>query len=299
MNTERKKYWYIARAHHLNAELCAVLDRLPFDYFAPMRERSVVMKGREVKRTVPLALNYVFFHTDDFLQLRAMVRDIPRVSMLYHQPSRDAKADQYESKYRPMIANDREMEMFIKAASFYSQGAPLAVPDRTLMMKGDKVRIIDGPFKGVEGVLMSQQGKDGGKVAVSIGDLISVSTLDISPENIQVIQFAHGNKHIYKKMDSFKLRIDRALARLAEGQPLTADERKHIETFIRRFSMVQTDTVNTEAKLAMYVLLGYYALQIPGEVAKNYKKLRDDILPRVKSSKIKNDIQQCLNMVHG
>ncbi len=294
-----KKYWYIARAHHVSNELCTVLDRLPFDYFVPMSERSIVVKGRELKRSVPLALNYVFFRTDDFLQLRAMVRDIPRVSMLYHQPSRDAKADSHDSQYRPMIANDKEMEMFIKAASFYSQGAPLAVPDRTLMMKGDKVRIIDGPFKGVEGVLISQQGKDGGKVVVSIGDLISVSTLDISPENIQVIQFAHGNKHIYKKLDSFKLRIERALKKLSEGQSLSDDERQHISSFIRRFSTVRTDTVNTEARLAMYVLKGYYALHIPGEVAENYKRLRDDILPRVKSKKMMGDIQQCLKLVQS
>lgn len=294
-----KKYWYIARAHHVTAELCTMLDRMPFDYFAPMSERSIVVKGREMKRSVPLALNYVFFHTDDFMELRTIVRDIPRVSMLYHQPARDAKTDSHDSQYRPMIASDREMEMFIKAASFYSQGAPLAVPDRKLMMKGDKVRIIDGPFKGVEGVLISQQGKDGGKVVVSIGDLVSVSTLDISPENIQVIQFAHGNKHIYKKLDSFKLRIDRALKELAEGQSLSDDERQHITNFIRRFSTVRTDTINTEARLAMYVLKGYYALHMPGEVAANYKRLRDEILPRVKSNKVKDDIQQCLKLVRS
>ena len=217
--------------------------------------------------------------------------------MLYHSPSRDAKSNTKDTQYRPMIANDREMEMFIKAASFYTQGAPLTVPDRKLMMKGDRVRIIDGPFKGVEGTLISQQGKDGGKVVVSIGDLVSVPTLDISPENIQVIRFAHGNKHIYKKMDSFKPRVEKALKKRSCGEELQEEEKDAIENFIKRFSSVETDTVNTEARLTMLVLLGYYALQMPKETRMYFLKLRDEILPRVKSERIKEKIQQCLGKV--
>lgn len=288
---EEKKQWYIARAYHVSTELCNMLDRLPFEYFAPMSEKKVVVKGKDVKRNVPLALNYVFFHTDDFQLLRSVIRDISRVTMLYHSPSRDARTNSKETQYRPMIANDREMEMFIKAASFYTQGAPLTVPDRKLMMKGDTVRIIDGPFKGVEGTLISQQGKDGGKVVVSIGDLVSVPTLDISPENIQVIKFAHGNKHIYKKMDSFKPRIENALKKRNKGEELSAEEKSAIESFIRRFSAVKTDTINTEAKLTLLVLLGYYVLQMQKETRIYYLKLRDEILPRVKSEKMKEKIQ--------
>lgn len=294
---ENKKYWYIARAYHVSPELCSMLDRLPFEYFAPMSEKKMVVKGKDVKRNVPLALNYVFFHTDDFQFLRSMIRDMSRVTMLYHSPSRDAKSNTKDTQYRPMIANDREMEMFIKAASFYTQGAPLTVPDRKLMMKGDRVRIIDGPFKGVEGTLISQQGKDGGKVVVSIGDLVSVPTLDISPENIQVIRFAHGNKHIYKKMDSFKPRVEKALKKRSSGEELQEEEKDAIENFIKRFSSVETDTVNTEARLTMLVLLGYYALQMPQETRMYFLKLRDEILPRVKSERIKEKIQQCLGKV--
>jgi len=274
-----------------------MLDHLPFEYFAPMSEKKMVVKGKDVKRNVPLALNYVFFHTDDFQFLRSMIRDMSRVTMLYHSPSRDAKSNTKDTQYRPMIANDREMEMFIKAASFYTQGAPLTVPDRKLMMKGDRVRIIDGPFKGVEGTLISQQGKDGGKVVVSIGDLVSVPTLDISPENIQVIRFAHGNKHIYKKMDSFKPRVEKALKKRSSGEELQEEEKDAIENFIKRFSSVETDTVNTEARLTMLVLLGYYALQMPKETHMYFLKLRDEILPRVKSERIKEKIQQCLGKV--
>lgn len=294
---ENKKYWYIARAYHVSPELCSMLDRLPFEYFAPMSKKKMVVKGKDVKRNVPLALNYVFFHTDDFQFLRSMIRDMSRVTMLYHSPSRDAKSNTKDTQYRPMIANDREMEMFIKAASFYTQGAPLTVPDRKLMMKGDRVRIIDGPFKGVEGTLISQQGKDGGKVVVSIGDLVSVPTLDISPENIQVIRFAHGNKHIYKKMDSFKPRVEKALKKRSSGEELQEEEKDAIENFIKRFSSVETDTVNTEARLTMLVLLGYYALQMPKETRMYFLKLRDEILPRVKSERIKEKIQQCLGKV--
>ena len=290
-----RKYWYIAQGYHVSDDLCKMLDKLPFEYFAPMQEKKMTLRGKEVKRDVPLALNYVFFHTDDFRLLQSILRDVSRVHLLYNAPMRDAKKDSMETKYRPMTASDREMEMFIKAASFYTQGAPLTVPDKKLMMKGDTVRIISGPFEGVEGTLVSQQGKDGGKVIVSISNLIAVSTIDIAPENIQVIKFAHGNKHIYKKMESFKPRVEKALQKVMDCKQLTEEEREQIETFIRRFSVVETDTVNTEAQLSLLIFQGYQALQMHKEMKVYYQKLRNDILPRVKSERMKQRIQQHLS----
>lgn len=296
MEKDKKKYWYVAQANHLTVDLLASLNRLPFECFAPMQEKKAKLNGREVKRSVPLALNYVFFHTDDFKLLRSILRDVSRVHIIYKAPFRDAKKDSGEDRFQPLIASDKEMEMFMKAASFYSQGAPLTTPDRKLMMKGDRVRIIKGPFEGVEGTLVSQQGKDGGKVIVSIGNLIAVSTIDIAPENIQVIKFAHGNKHIYKKMESFKPRVEKALLKTQNGEPLTDEEQKQIEVFIRRFSGVETETVNTEAKLTLYIFLGYIALRMKKEQKVYFLKLRDEILPKVKSEKNRQAIQRRLDM---
>ena len=291
---ESKKYWYVAQASHVSADLRDSLKKLKFEFFMPMQEKKVLLRGSERTREVPLALNYVFFHTDDFLSLQSVLRDVSRVHILYLAPARDAKKDSPNAMYRPMMASDHEMEMFIKAASFYSQGAPLSAPDRKMLMKGDTVRIIDGPFKGVEGILVSQQGKDGGKVIVSISNLISVSTMDIAPENLQVIRFAHGNKHIYKKMESFKPRVEKALMNVGKNELLTNEEKEAIEVFIRRFSAVETDTVNTDAKLSMLIFQGYQALQMPKESKACYTRLRDEVLPKVKSKKMQEAIQQLL-----
>ena len=294
---QRKERWYIARAKNIGTELLELLSHLPFESFAPMMQKKYVVKGKEVKRESALALNYVFLRTDDFLTLQSRMRDFPRVHLLYKTPLRDARPNTREAMYQPMVASDREMEMFMKAASFYTQGAPLSVPDRKLMQKGDHVRIIDGPFQGVEGVLLTQQGKDGGKVIVSVSNLVSVSTIDIAPENIQVIKFGHGNKHIYKKMDSFVLRLRKAQEKVEAGEELTAEEKEAIESFIRRFSGVVTDTINTEAKLNTLILEGYQVLQMTKEVKEYYLKLRDDILPRVKSAKIKEKINNAMSRV--
>lgn len=288
------KYWYVAQAYHVGKDLCNQLDKLPFEYFAPMQQKSVVVHGKQVKRDVPLTLNYVFFRTDDFLALQAAVRNFSKVHLLYRMPSKDAKKDSHEARFRPMTASDREMEMFMKAASFYTQGAPLTIPDKAQLSKGDTVRIIDGPFKGVEGILASHQGKDGGKVIVSISNLLAISTIDIAPENLEVIRFAHGNKHIYKKMDAFKPRVEKALQDVKAGEPLTDEVREQIETFIRRFSATVTDTVNTEAKLNLLIFQGYQALQMTKEARRYYLRLRDEILPKVKAEKMRHAISQAL-----
>lgn len=287
----------MAHTKRLGAGVRETIDKLPFESFMPMTEQKVVQQGKEVKREVPLALNYVFFRTDDFLSLQRTLRNISCVHIIYHAPMRDARPNSEHAIYKPMIASDHEMEMFMKAASFYTKGAPLSVPDRKMMQKGDMVRIIDGPFKGVEGVLITQQGKDGGKVVVSISNLVSISTIDIAPENIQVIKFAHGNKHIYKKMDSFVGRIDKATKKRDAGEPQTTEEREAIESFIKRFSAVETDTVNTEAKLNMLIMQGYMLMEMPKQAIVYYQKLRDEILPKVKSEKVREKLTKVMESV--
>jgi hypothetical protein len=97
-------------------------------------------------------------------------------------------------------------------------------------------------------------------------------------------------------MESFKPRVEKALLKTQNGEPLTDEEQKQIEVFIRRFSGVETETVNTEAKLTLYIFLGYIALRMKKEQKVYFLKLRDEILPKVKSEKNRQAIQRRLDM---
>jgi hypothetical protein len=84
-------------------------------------------------------------------------------------------------------------------------------PSEVDLEKGDIVRIVAGPFNGIEGVLLSQQGKEGGRVLVNVSNVIAVPTLHIEPEYLQVLQFAKKGKHFYKLVDSYVPRLRKAM----------------------------------------------------------------------------------------
>ena len=95
-------------------------------------------------------------------------------------------------------------------------------------------------------------------------------------------------------MDSFTVRLNKAIQKHEAGEELPDEEKEAIETFIRRFSGVQTDTINTEAKLNMLIMQGYLMLQMNKEAKKYRLKLRDEILPKVKSEKMKEKIKKVI-----
>ncbi len=183
----------------------------------------------------------------------------------------------------PLIVPDREMRMFIAAVGAYNTAeVPYVKPTEVDLEKGDIVRIISGPFAGVEGTLISQQGKDGGRVMVSISNLIAVPTLHIEPELLQVLQFAKKGKHFYKHIDSYVPRLRKALQEYKPGgnqkilQP--------IRVFVTRFSELNADTNNAQAKLYV-LLLASYRLLSDADNANIFQRKLDELMPKINSER--------------
>lgn len=86
----------------------------------------------------------------------------------------------------PKIIPTKEMEHFIAVSGSMNEQLIYLKPDECNLQKGDKVKIIDGPFKGVEGTFMRVRGDR--RVVVTIEGIVAVATTFIHPSLIKPVK---------------------------------------------------------------------------------------------------------------
>lgn len=272
---------------------------LSFETFVPTLKTTYEGKvnGKSVVRTANklLTFNYVFVRGEQ-RAIEEELKGITRLHLIYKRPG-VSKGKSYGNFIRtPMVITDREMDMFIKTVSLYQNGAPIVDISERELQKGDVVRVTGGPFAGVEGVLVTQKGKEGGKVVVNISHLVSVTTVDIEPQYIQVVKFSNENKHIYRKMDAFLPKVKAMIGKRSGGICLAEEERVELQKFLNSYAEAETGTLNSAAKLKTLVFMAYIALGMDDYAARCYRLLREEILPKIKGERVKVLIEEQLKM---
>lgn len=272
---------------------------LSFETFVPTLKTTYEGKvnGKSVVRTANklLTFNYVFVRGEQ-RAIEEELKGITRLHLIYKRPG-VSKGKSFGNFIRtPMVITDREMDMFIKTVSLYQNGAPIVDISERELQKGDVVRVTGGPFAGVEGVLVTQKGKEGGKVVVNISHLVSVTTVDIEPQYIQVVKFSNENKHIYRKMDAFLPKVKAMIGKRSGGICLAEEERVELQKFLNSYAEAETGTLNSAAKLKTLVFMAYIALGMDDYAARCYRLLREEILPKIKGERVKVLIEEQLQM---
>ena len=291
--------WYVAQAPFMTERIKEKVRELSFETFVPTLKTTYEGKvnGKSVVRTANklLTFNYVFIRGEQ-RAIEEELKGITRLHLIYKRPG-VSKGKSYGNFIRtPMVITDREMDMFIKTVSLYQNGAPIVDISERELQKGDVVRVTGGPFAGVEGVLVTQKGKEGGKVVVNISHLVSVNTVDIEPQYIQVVKFSNENKHIYRKMDAFLPKVKAMIGKRSGGICLAEEERVELQKFLNSYAEAETGTLNSAAKLKTLVFMAYIALGMDDYAARCYRLLREEILPKIKGERVKVLIEEQLQM---
>lgn len=291
--------WYVAQAPFMTERIKEKVRELSFETFVPTLKTTYEGKvnGKSVVRTANklLTFNYVFVRGEQ-RAIEEELKGITRLHLIYKRPG-VSKGKSYGNFIRtPMVITDREMDMFIKTVSLYQNGAPIVDISERELQKGDVVRVTGGPFAGVEGVLVTQKGKEGGKVVVNISHLVSVTTVDIEPQYIQVVKFSNENKHIYRKMDAFLPKVKAMIGKRSGGIRLEEEERVELQKFLNSYAEAETGTLNSAAKLKTLVFMAYIALGMDDYAARCYRLLREEILPKIKGERVKVLIEEQLQM---
>ena len=279
---KQEKRWYILRLPSANNkardELAAESERRsrikmpPLEYFAPVFTDVDSVGGKSRPVTKPLYLNYVFMRStvDAINKFRT---SYPHYNLI--RRSRTAASDDC------LYVGDSEMRMMQVMARVLDNTMLCLSPDMAALNKGDRVRIIGGDFAGVEGILLTRQGRDGGRVVINVCNQFAVSTLTIRPEFIKVISFDKDGRHLYKKLDSYYPRIRRAMRRHVAMQAVSAAEREAVETFVARFGTVEIPSEKIKGKYLAFMLMSHTVLGSHPDLRNYYAWQCSQLIPSI------------------
>ncbi len=167
------KVWYAIRVT-FNREMKVKddLDLRGIESFIPMKYVMAIRRGRRVKKLVPSIHNLIFFHIE------------PSVMKEYKATTKlPIRYIMNPATKRPVVVPEREMNNFIAVAGTYEEQLEYLTPQPGQFTRGDRVRILGGPFEGAEGVLKRVKGDS--RVVVSVEGLVAVVTTSIHPSLLE------------------------------------------------------------------------------------------------------------------
>lgn len=274
---KKEHRWYVCKAAYGTIPYREKLKEAGFQFFLPTYFVMQKVGERNVRIEKPTVMNYIFVYAEAD-ELHAFTKFTANLSVVLKPASKHEEEIREYDDYILSIP-ERQMQMFMKSIGQYDKAVPFIKPSEIDLEKGDYVKIIGGPFEGVEGVLLTSQGKDGGRVLISVGNLAIVPTLEIEPRYIQVLKFAKKGKHLYKKFDSFIEKGRLALEHFHNPKDVKPSDiikdNVAMQQFIQRFSELTTPTVNARLKLKVFLLICYTCLAEDVQQQRTIEDIKD------------------------
>lgn len=171
------KRWYAVRVSYGRVlKFCAGLKEDGVEHFIPMCTKKIEKNGKRITVTVPAVSNLCFVHTtkDVLYSVFQSMGDARYASFFWDKATRE-----------PIVVSDKAMDDFMQISRVMADEA-LYLKDVTAKLQaGQKVRVLDGPFKGVEGVVIRV--KRSRRVVVDFPGLLAIATTFIDPRDLELI----------------------------------------------------------------------------------------------------------------
>lgn len=167
--------WFAMRATYgRNMVAQRQLDGYGIESFVPLRQLSI-KRGRRVKiEFVPIVRDLIFVHSEREVLQQAKLR-LPYLQYIT-QP--------IEGRNTPIVVPNEQMEQFIHFCETGCEVEPLG--EETEYVVGERVRIMQGALKGIEGNLVKIHGKRTRRFSVAIEGVCAV-TIEVRKEDIEKI----------------------------------------------------------------------------------------------------------------
>lgn len=170
--------WFVLRAYKNEKKAEEMLggeNGLP--YFIPKQYAVRVYHGKKTRRLVPVIPGLVFVQATQ----KAICDFKKRHNFLqFVMKTRHAADQDY------LIVPDKQMTDFMRVAGQYEQSVAYYAPEELRLDKGARVRILGGPFDGVEGVFMKVQGARARRLIVQIPNTLA-AVVSVTPDLVEVI----------------------------------------------------------------------------------------------------------------
>ena len=108
--------------------------------------------------------------------IQEIKKDIPFLQWLTH-PS--------EGRNLPIVVPDRDMEQFIQVTRDSNEQLVYLRPDEIDLKKGTPIRILGGPFNGIEGTFIKIHGHRNRRVVVMLKGLVGVAMAEVTPRALR------------------------------------------------------------------------------------------------------------------
>ena len=224
-----------------------------FEYFAPSYVEVRKQHGDLVRTNHPLLYNYVFIHASE-AEIYRMKRFLPQYNFLPRVREKD-------DAYYPYLS-DEAMENLKWVAASYSDVLPVYTPGPERLMKGDRIRITEGQFKGVEASVIIQPGGGRKEVMVCVENCMYVPLLCVEPGQYEVIALNADNRHVYTRLNGDRLPagLHEALKRYHSPEGVTDADRALASEVLQQYANLQLDSDVMRCKLYSMLLPAYAIL---------------------------------------
>lgn len=170
-------YWFAIRVSYGRVlRFCAEMQEAGVEHFVPMQRKKVERDGKTCVVTVPAISNLCFVRST-----KAWIEE----HFLGMGENRPAHFMWDKATRNPIVVSDKAMADFMQVCSIMADDI-LYLKDITAKLhEGQKVRVTEGPFKGVEGTIVRI--KRSRRVVVELPGLLAVATNYIDPRFLEVI----------------------------------------------------------------------------------------------------------------
>lgn len=171
--------WFAMRATYgRNLMAQNVLNEHGVRTFIPMHYTRSSNHRRNVPRLTPVIRDLIFVMTN-----RETIATLKKNMPYLHYIMRDEGM-----RREPVIVPERQMQQFIAVSGTLDEQLLWFSPGQLDMKRGDAVRIIGGPFAGLEGILMRVPGKRSRCVVVAVQGVIAVAMATVHPDMIEPVE---------------------------------------------------------------------------------------------------------------
>ncbi len=235
-----------------------------FEYFAPTYVESREADGKIQSTQEALLYNYFFIRCseDDLFVLK---RHQPQYSVLRRITNSDGT-------YHYPYVKDSAIRTLQWVARSYGGRIPLCLLDQTLLVKGDRIKITKGQFKGIEAHLVKRPKSTVSEVMVFVDNWMCIPLMNVRPTQYELIGIGDtGTKPKSQHgLDNAQLsqNLHEALCRFLKGESTDEDLKLARETY-DRYSDVKPETSILRCKL--------YSLLLPATAILGDKEKSDNL----------------------
>jgi len=179
-----------------------------------------------------------------------------------------------------MILTEAEMRNLRLVSDVFKGMLPCFPMDSFNLGRCDLVRVHSGLFAGLEGLMVSRLGRNGGQVLLPINDLFMVASGEILPDDMYVLEFAKGSGHHLDQFDANMSLVTKALVSKLTTNTLDQESQDELSLFIKRYSFLRTHTINIQSTYSCLMLMSNVALGDKKEIER-WRKVCNNVSPKL------------------